>query len=161
MVFFGGQGRPFYISKTMKTVKERFEEKYIPEPNTGCWLWTATTMRGGYGHFFINKKLTGAHRASWMIYNGELSLIGKNVCHRCDTPACVNPEHLFLGSQSDNVRDMHNKRRGAKKKSVCRKGHVLNEDNTSLNKNGYRRCKKCTNSTRMARYYKGLEAIIG
>ena len=86
------------------TPLQRFADKFIIEPYSGCWLWTSTTYRNGYGMFFINGKLVGAHRASWMLYRGEIPL-GVNVLHRCDTPSCVNPDHLFIGSRSDNIQD--------------------------------------------------------
>ena len=95
----------------MKTLKQRFEEKHIPEPNSGCWLWAAAT-RGGYGAININGKLQSAHRASWELENGPIPE-GMHVCHSCDVKSCVNPAHLFLGTQADNMRDRDEKGRGA------------------------------------------------
>lgn len=89
---------------------ERFESKYIPVTESGCWIWTASTYTNGYGSFFMKGKLTGAHRAAWRIFKG---LIPENmrVCHTCDVPCCVNPSHLFLGTAKDNSQDMLNKDR--------------------------------------------------
>jgi len=70
----------------------------------GCWLWTGLTMGAGYGEMGWQGRTQVAHRISWQIHNGEI-LSGLNVCHHCDTPACVRPDHLFLGTQRDNVRD--------------------------------------------------------
>lgn len=92
------------------SLQERFESKYIPEPNSGCWLWTAAVHRNGYGKFGIGRKLHLAHRVSWEIYRGEKPL-GRNVLHSCDMPCCVNPDHLFLGSQYDNIKDAISKGR--------------------------------------------------
>jgi hypothetical protein len=90
---------------------ERFEKKFIPEPNSGCWLWTAAAKGDGYGHFALNNgKPIGAHRASWMIYNGDIP-DGMHVLHRCDVRCCVNPDHLFLGTNQDNVQDRQRKGR--------------------------------------------------
>ena len=92
---------------------DRFEKKYIPEPNTGCWLWTATGDEKGYGHFRYKGRPQKAHRASWMLHRGEIP-DGMLVCHHCDTPACVNPDHLFLGTNDDNMRDRQEKGRQAR-----------------------------------------------
>lgn len=79
----------------------------------GCWLWTATTNNKGYGNFKFNKKYVGAHRASWMIHNGPIPK-GKFVLHTCDNPPCVNPDHLFIGTNEDNLKDMAKKGRSTR-----------------------------------------------
>jgi hypothetical protein len=80
----------------------KFEQRYIPEPFSGCWLWTGNASK--YGHFQANGVQTLAHRVSWMIHHGGIPK-GMFVCHKCDTPLCVNPAHLFLGTQKDNMGD--------------------------------------------------------
>ena len=96
----------------IRTAKERFEEKYIPVTESGCWLWQGPLDSGGYGRFLI-KKTKLAHRASWMIFIGQIP-DGMCVCHKCDVPSCVNPNHLFLGTTNDNIQDMVNKDRHAR-----------------------------------------------
>lgn len=86
------------------TVAERFAANVIPEPNSGCWLWTASTTKFGYGHMSVDGRLTGAHRIAWVLFKGPIPA-GAQVCHKCDVPQCANPDHLFLGSRSDNMRD--------------------------------------------------------
>jgi len=92
-----------------KTTKEKFEDKIFYSPD-GCWLWTGYTTKLNYGEVIINYKKVRTHRASYMIYKGEIPE-GIFVCHHCDNPLCVNPDHLFLGTQLDNMRDMIKKGR--------------------------------------------------
>lgn len=80
------------------------------EPTTGCWLWYLATSDAGYGSFRMNGKTVLAHRKFFERANGPIPR-GPHVCHKCDTPQCVNPDHLFLGSASDNMKDMHRKGR--------------------------------------------------
>lgn len=92
------------------TVRSRFEKKIITEPNTGCWLWTGWSVPSGYGGFTVgnksnpNRKHWAAHRLSWILNVGAIPG-GLCVLHKCDTPACCNPLHLFLGTFSDNTQD--------------------------------------------------------
>jgi hypothetical protein len=88
----------------------RFEKHYIPEPNSGCWLWTAADTEGE-PKFSVEGQTDDAARASWRLYKGAIPT-GLQVLHRCDMPLCVNPDHLFLGTQSDNMADMKAKGRG-------------------------------------------------
>jgi len=89
---------------------ERFKKKYTIADN-GCWEWTGWKNHDGYGFFrYLNKKEIQAHRFSAKHLAGQ-DITNKVVCHKCDNPGCVNPEHLFVGTQSDNVRDMHIKKR--------------------------------------------------
>ena len=103
----------------MKTIQQRFEEKCIPDPKTGCWTWTAALKskdkNNNYGLFRIGSRIRKAHQVSWEIYRGEIpkteSYHGTCVCHKCDSPQCVNPGHLFLGTMQDNNKDKVDKLR--------------------------------------------------
>jgi hypothetical protein len=81
----------------------RFWAKVDQRSKDECWLWTAALDDKGYGMFKLDGWMQKAHRVSWMIANGDANGLG--VLHRCDTPACVNPRHLFLGNHSDNMKD--------------------------------------------------------
>ena len=105
------------------TPEERFAEKYTMEPMSGCWLWTAGTNGTGYGKFRLGSLLDGtrreelAHRFSYELHRGPIP-DGKHVCHRCDTPFCVNPDHLFLSDQAGNMADKVAKNRQSKGSSI-------------------------------------------
>lgn len=90
------------------TIQERFEEKY--EKSDGCWNWTAHKNSDGYGTFRISDRHQYAHRIAYQLYVGEIPA-GLCVCHRCDNPSCVRPEHLFLGTFADNAHDCMSKGR--------------------------------------------------
>ncbi len=117
------------------TLQERFEDKFIPEPNSGCWLWTASQVMG-YGCIRIDKKTFLSHRISFELYNGPIG-DGLHVLHRCDTRDCVNPRHLFLGTNLDNIQDSVKKGR---RKGITRNrpsGLKYDLSNPSRFTNGY------------------------
>lgn len=106
----------------MKTLEQRFWGRV--RKSDGCWEWINPTHEFGYGELWVNekKRSIGAHRISWELHDGPIPS-GLVVCHRCDNPRCVRPEHLFLGTPADNVRD-------CSKKNRIRKG-----ENQPLHKN--------------------------
>jgi len=90
------------------TAQDFWNKADIGRPDE-CWKWTASLTKDGYGSFKMNKQWMQSHR--WAtIFDGR-DPTGKVVMHTCDNPACVNPAHLIIGTQQDNIKDMHNKGR--------------------------------------------------
>lgn len=104
-------------SKSPRVVKRvdpkiRLQSK-IDIAESGCWNIKGATNQSGYGLFYFRDQQMLAHRASWILFKGEIP-IGMYVLHACDNPRCCNPDHLFLGTNKDNMQDMMQKGRGNK-----------------------------------------------
>lgn len=132
----------------MKTrpLAERFWEKVLC--SDGCWMWLAGRNALGYGTIQYGKPRRSvlAHRVAWELTHGAPPPADLEVCHRCDEPACVRPDHLFLGTHRDNMRDMIAKRRrvtAMEKRTHCPKGHAYDEANTYRTASGARSCRAC------------------
>jgi len=93
---------------TRPPLEERFWSKVKKTDN--CWIWISCINQDGYGFFSFKGKATGAHRIAWILEYGNIPK-GFSVLHKCDNPPCVRLEHLFLGTQLDNIADRHRKQR--------------------------------------------------
>lgn len=137
---------------------KRFNSKYdVGNPNE-CWEWKAGCGRsGGYGTFWLNRKGHNAGRVSYCItHNVDIDSLTRfdHVCHTCDNPPCVNPNHLFMGDPKINARDRNNKGRQGVIYSIhnknifkthCIHGHKFDLVNTGIRTNGNRYCIACKN----------------
>lgn len=124
---------------TEKQIKRFWKKISISEikfyNNSPCWEWTGSRCSDGYGSVKINNKSFGTHRISWILCNGEIEN-GLFVLHHCDNPCCVNPTHLFLGTQRDNSLDKVNKGRGNYLKGIDSWPHNHKERLARGEKNG-------------------------
>jgi len=113
-----------------KPIADRFWAKV--NKTEDCWIWTGAKHKFGYGRFTIeHRKTTTAHRMAWILTYGETDL---HVLHKCDNPPCVRPDHLFVGTHTDNMRDCWNKGRNVShlpengwNSGIKHYGHKLNE----------------------------------
>lgn len=109
----------------------KFWTRFEKADGDGCWIWKGIIEQNGYGSIELggDRKKAGsrtrisAHRLSWILHNGPISSPTIFVCHKCDNPPCVRPDHLFLGTQRDNMRDAS--RKGRLGLLFCKRGHPM------------------------------------
>ena len=100
-------------AKIKPITKDRIEAKVEKIPEAGCWVWMGATQVRGYGEILSSNRKMLAHRASYEAFVGPIPK-GMYVCHACDNVYCVNPNHLFLGTQKQNLQDMAAKGRSTR-----------------------------------------------
>jgi hypothetical protein len=144
------------------SISNRFWKKV--QKTDGCWLWTGSKDRRGYGRFSVNNFPHLAHRVAKALAHGPFD---SNLCglHKCDNPPCVNPDHIALGTKMDNTRDMLRKGRFVDhhgRKTHCRNGHPYAGENLAVlvtSKTKERRCRQCMNSNK--RRYRMIAKLEG
>lgn len=120
---------------------------------SGCWEWTGTLSKSGYGKIKWQQKDWRVHRLMAHLWLGMAATDERLVCHACDNPKCFNPAHLFVGTSKDNQQDSVRKgRHWSKRKTHCKRGHSFDPENTYVSKSGQRHCRACHNVRELARY---------
>lgn len=99
--------------RRMSDLADLYFAKIEPDLNSGCWLWAGSIGTRGYARIAVGGREVAGHRLGWEIHNGPIPE-GLFACHRCDTPACVNPRHIFLGTNQQNTADRDSKNRTAR-----------------------------------------------
>lgn len=143
------------LIKISQEAHTRFQNYIKINPDTNCWEFMGNRDKDGYGKIRIgNGKRIRTHRLAVLLSGVQIPK-GMFVCHHCDNPPCVNPQHLYVGSASDNQKDSFNRGRsvdhgainGNRNKTHCKHGHEFTEENTRvLYKNGLkhgRECRQC------------------
>lgn len=115
-------------------------------PWSGCWIWMRGCTSSGYGVVYLEHHTPKyAHRASYEKHIGPIPP-GLHILHTCDIPSCINPAHLYAGTNQDNIRDRMIRGRskgGIENQPTCGRGHVMTNDNLWIGKDGRRQCKTC------------------
>ena len=143
----------------MKSLHERFESKFMPEPNSGCWLWLDFLNSDGYGQMRVYERTIRAHRISYQLYIGEIPS-GLEIDHLCRVRCCVNPDHLEVVTHQENIR-RGNGGRNCREKTHCPKGHPYSGANLYTNPHsGSRACRTCGRESQR-RYVGGLKGLGG
>lgn len=137
-------------------------EKFWSQVNKtdSCWLWTGKLNSGGYGIYMYLRITNLAHRVSYLWSHGSL-IKGLQICHTCDVRKCVNPDHLFQGTRTENMQDASKKGRLKKYKrgNYCKRGHEYNDENSYLRGNT-RICRQCIKFNRINRKEKKCQTNI-
>jgi hypothetical protein len=126
--------------------KEKLLSKRKIDETTRCWLWTGSCIWTGHGQIWTNNKNYLVHRLAYEEFIGPIT---NQINHKCSNPNCFNPEHLYDGTQSDNMIDMHSTHKEHAKKEFCKYGHERSKENITVDKH----CKECKR-IHMRKYYR-------
>jgi hypothetical protein len=146
-------GTPTYWhDRSLKTLFERFTAKYRVNPETGCWEWQASGTPDGYGSLWEYGRLKRAHRVGYELYRGPIPE-GMHLDHLCRNRGCVNPDHLQVISNRENILRGECQAARNARKTHCKRGHPLSGDNLSPArlKRGQRECLECARAGRRLR----------
>lgn len=118
------------------------ESYYIPEPNSGCWLWLGAATAGGYGNYWYEGRCRRAHSVLYILNKGPIP-DGLILDHLCRNPACVNPDHLEAVTNRKNIMRGNASGARATRTGYCCHGHRLTGENVRHRPDGKRACRTC------------------
>ncbi len=153
-----------------RALEDRFWERVIRTSADDCWMWTGALAGKGYGRILVNGKPRPAHQVAWELAHGAAFPEGREGCHTCDTPRCVNPRHIRPGTHSENLKEAYDRglvsrRKLRRKRTVCEGGlHELTPENTKVSASGNRSCRTCARAydrNRRARIKAARAALEG
>jgi hypothetical protein len=140
------------------SISERFWAKVKRGAPDECWLWFGAKGSKGHGQIFMNGRLHIASRVSWAMANGREFPADMMACHSCDNPPCVNPAHIWPGTNGDNMRDCVKKGRhdprSRSRQTHCKRGHEFTSENTIARRDypSRRICRICRDARNHQRY---------
>lgn len=129
------------VSRITNSIEKRFWSKVSKKRY--CWFWTGYKEKSGHGKFRLTSSVViGAHRISWILFNKKMPT--NMVLHKCNMPNCVNPKHLYDGTQAQNTRDsVKDGTHFEASKTHCNIGHKFTKGNTLIVAKGAKRCREC------------------
>ena len=139
---------------------QRFLDKCMPEPMTGCWIWFGAHQPTGYGQLWNGERPEQAHRIAYRLYRGKIP-VGTEIDHGCKNPWCVNPMHLEAVTHAVNIHRSETVMGQNARKTHCKRGHELDGENLRIDISGNRQCRICTNwRAREAKRRKRLGRVL-
>ena len=142
-----------------RTTNQYLEDRYLPEPNSGCYLWIGAVGYSGYGRFLFHGTVAPAHRVMYEATVGPIP-DGLHIDHLCRNRACVNPTHLEPVTCKENILRGVSLQAQNAKKTHCRNGHAYDNENTRRDRDGRRYCRICNRALSKVRKQRARQRVL-